>query len=114
MMDYQARKKLASKLWYRATDKAFELGYDDEGAWRRVRRLSEANRHYEDRIRGLPRKPHKLVVNCIYHPLEYDGKTTSKWHRIACIWADAKWTEQGRKKFFQKYGELLDMKQDSI
>lgn len=29
-MDYQARAKLADKLWNRATDRAFELGYGDE------------------------------------------------------------------------------------
>jgi hypothetical protein len=33
---------------------------------------------------------------------------------MGCAWAEAKWTEQGRKKFFLKYGELLDMKQDGI
>ena len=107
-MDYKARKKLANKLWDRATDRAFELGYapEHEGAWRRVRRLSNACLHYEDRIRGLPRKPHKLVVNCIYHPLNADG-TTSKWHRMGCDWASAKWSEQGRKRFFEKFGEYL-------
>jgi hypothetical protein len=105
-MDYKARSKLAKKLWDRATDRAFELGYGDEGAWRRVRRLSNACLHYEDRIRGLPRKPHKLVVNVIYQPLNPDG-TTSKWHRMGCAWSEAKWTESGRKRFFEKYGEYL-------
>lgn len=90
LMDYAARLKYASVRADALLDIAFERGYDDEIAWCRYRRMARAESRYRDAIRGIPRMPHQIAINCIYHPLDTTGTKPSHWFKIACQWSEAK------------------------
>ena len=107
-MDYAARLKYLTRLADTLLDIAFERGYDDEIAWRRYRRMIRATTRYRDAIRGIPRMPHQIAINCIYHPLNAENTEPSHWFKIACQWSEMKWTIQGRNNFYIKYASFIN------